>query len=520
MLPAYMHVIVFIGGFPLKKSVPVMILSALALCLALFPCAATAEDTQSAFVEPTRAPGASAWSSDNPDFLEPDMLICDSAIVIEASSGNVVFEKNADQIMYPASTTKILTALLGIQFCDLDENVTVSYEAIDDVSHEDDVTMLPLEEGEIINMRELLYGTMLKSANEGANVIAEAVAGSIDDFVVLMNDTAAMLGCSENTHFANPHGLHDDNHYTTARDMAIIAREAMKNETFRDIVSRSSYEMAATNRYPRRSVLNSNTLLNAKNNDKEQTDNRFYYPYAIGIKTGYTARAGYCFVGAAEKNGIEMISVVFYSSRYGRWTDTRALLEYAFTQYDITTPMELYAQDPREIEIMGFALDDTMNGSLALGRLELGIRLPTGENAPTEDIKIIGTVEEIQALRENISTVSHVNWTREFRAPVTVGETMGTLTFYPENGDPVEYELYATRSVAAREDAPPTLEEIEAYTLADPNPFPHFSEEYVVVPAILLILLWMLIRRLRGKRLTKRKQTEQKLPKPKARTFR
>lgn len=491
-----------------------------ALCFLLFPVMVLAVDEENVFVEPTRAPTASAWSSDNPDFLEADMLICDSAIVIEASSGNVVFEKNADKIMYPASTTKILTALLGIQFCDLEETVTVSYEAIDDVSHEEDVTMLPLEEGEIIKMRELLYGTLLKSANEGANVIAEAVAGSLEDFAVLMNDTAAMLGCSENTHFANAHGLHDDNHYTTARDMAIIAREAMKNETFREIVSTSTYEMAATNRYPRRAIANSNTLLNEKNNDKEQSANRFYYPYANGIKTGYTSKAGYCFIGAAEKNGIEMISVVFYSSRYGRWTDTRALLEYAFTQYDITTPMQLYADDPREIEIMGFALDDTIGGELALGRLELGIRLKeNADGTKPEDAKIIGTIAEIQSLKDNLSTVSHINWSREFRAPVTVGETMGVMTFYPEIGDPVEYELYATRSVAARKDAPPTLEEIKAYTLADPNPLPHFSEEYVVVPAVILFVFWRLIRRLRGKG-GKNKTSGKKLPKPKTRTFR
>lgn len=501
----------------MKKSASYFCLLLL-LCWAFFLPSALAEDE--VFVEPTRSPNASAWSSDNPDFLEPDMLICDSAIVIEASSGNVVFEKNADQIMYPASTTKILTALLGIQFCDLEETVTVSYEAIDDVSHEDDVTMLPLEEGEIIKMRELLYGTMLKSANEGANVIAESVAGSLEDFVTLMNDTAAMLGCSENTHFANAHGLHDDNHYTTARDMAIIAREAMKNETFREIVSTSTYEMAATNRYPRRAVSNSNTLLNEKNNDKEQSANRFYYPYANGIKTGYTSKAGYCFIGAAEKNGIEMISVVFYSSRYGRWTDTRALLEYAFTQYDITTPMQLYADDPREIEIMGFALDDTLGGELALGRLELGIRLPqNADGTKAQDAKIIGTVEEIQSLKDNMSTVSHINWTREFRAPVTIGETMGILTFYPQTGDPVEYELYATRSIAARKDAPPTLEEIEAYTLADPNPLPHFSEEYVVIPAVILFLFWRLIRRMRGKG-GNHKKSDKKIPDPKTRTFR
>lgn len=509
------------GGHPLKKPLlPCRFLS-LALCFALLCglplpllAAPTPEPTdENAWVDPTRAPGASPWSSDIPDYLEPEMLIAQSAILVEMSTGEIVFEKNAHQIMYPASTTKILTTYLGIQFGDLDEDVTVSEQAIWEATQESDSSLLPLSAGEKIKMRDLLYGTMLKSANDGANVIAETVSGSIESFVELMNQTAVLLGCRD-THFNNTHGLPDENHYTTVYDMALIAREAMRSDVFRDIAQSYTHEMPVTNKRPRRTVTSSNVMM--QETDSGGNPNNYYYPFSIGIKTGYHSQAGYCFVGAAERNGIEMLSVVFYTSRRGRWVDTKALLEYGFTQYSSTDPISMYNADPREIEIAGFALDDNIGGVPSLGRLKLGIRVAEGY----ENVKVVGTANDITSMRDNLSSVSHVNWVKEFSAPVTVGDVMGVLTFYPVVGDPVEYELYATRTIYAREDSPPTLEEIIAYTDADPSPLPRFSEEYVVIPLAIIALLWMLLRRRRRKRIRKRKHAEHKLPKPQTRTFR
>ena len=140
--------------------------------------------------------------------------------------------------------TKILTVLLGIMFVDdLEETITVSETA---VNVPEDSSTMHLKVGEEIRFIDVLYGTMLVSANDGANVIAEVVSGDVDRFVTMMNETAASLGC-QNTHFVNPHGYHDDNHYSTARDMAIIAREAMKNETFREIVRTVTYQIPRTN---------------------------------------------------------------------------------------------------------------------------------------------------------------------------------------------------------------------------------------------------------------------------------
>ena len=166
-----------------------------------------------------------------------------------------------------------------------------------------------------------------------------------------MNSAAALIGCT-NTHFANPSGLDDLNHYTTAYDMALIAREAMKNDLFRDIVNTFTYSLPRSNIRGSRVMIgtDSNWLNNAE-------DNEYYYPYAIGIKTGYLDRAGYCYVGAAERDGVELISVVFYSSWAGRWTDSIKLMEYGFTQFVSVTPMELYAMNPTIIATSGYSFE-------------------------------------------------------------------------------------------------------------------------------------------------------------------
>ena len=134
-----------------------------------------------------------------------------------------------------------------------------------------------------------------------------------------------MLGCSQDTHFTNPSGIHDENHYTTVRDMSIIARAAMTNERFREIVTKPTYDMPDTNMRPARTLVGGTSILKAEDS--------YYYSSATGIKTGFTNAAGYCFVGAAKRGGIELISVVFYSSKRGRWTDTKKLLEFPLCFY-------------------------------------------------------------------------------------------------------------------------------------------------------------------------------------------
>jgi len=460
--------------------------TALLLCLALLislplappVLAENEEDTANQWVDPTLPEDAIRWDETHPELLDGDMLYAKSAILIEASSGEVLFEKNADEIMYPASTTKILTGYIALQLADLQNDiVTVSQNAIDLVPPT--YAKIPLSAGEEVPIMDVIGSMLVRSGNEAANALAEHLRGNIDDFADLMNETAKMLGCSSDTHFTNPSGVHDPLHYTTVRDMAILARAAMKDERFRAIVKSTSYEMQATGHHPLRTVVGDTQILNP---DSES----YFYPDAIGVKTGFTNAAGYCYVGAARRGGIELISVIFYSSRKGRWTDTKKLLEYGFTQVETISPEALYALDPRTVNVSGFSLDDSNHGEM-----QLAIRARDEE----KNMVIVGRKEKIDLLRENFSLVSSVKWnSSEFRAPIYAGDVLGTLLFYAESGETAEYDLVATRTIEARKDAPPTLEQIVAYTLADENPFPRFTWDLLIPPAGFLLILYLLLR--------------------------
>ena len=433
--------------------------------------------------EPTLSPDAAPYDAEKPEELEEDQLYAVSAILIEAETGTVIFEKNADRIMYPASTTKILTALLAIISGDLDQTCVTSLNAI--TFYEDDVTTIDLREGEKMPLRDLLYAIMVKSANDAANVIAENISGSVSGFVDLMNQAAALYGCT-NTHFTNPHGLHDDNHYTTARDMAIITREAMKNETFRKLVSVNTYTAARTNLVRARTWTTSNRLMIPSTSE---STNKYYYPDAIGVKTGTTSKAGYCFVGAAERDGVELISVLFYTGENARWADTIKLMNYGFSQYVSVTPIDLYNMNPISIETTGFSLEDANMGTLPLTCVPVD-----SSNTAT----IIATRDEVELMASNLRDTVLIEYERDFTAPIQAGEIMGTMTYFPEGREPVEYNLIASRSIDKRENAPLTLEEIVAMTMADPNPFPPFTLEmalYIVVPVGGLWLLVSILRR-------------------------
>ena len=463
-------------------------LLALLLCAALFICPAFVsafaeeEEEEQRFVAPTLPPDAIPYDPEHPELLDEDMIYALSAILIEADTGEVIFEKNADEIMYPASTTKVLTGYIALQMADLENDVvTVSQNAVDLVPRGYQKT--PLNVGENVPMIDIIAAMLVRSGNEAANAIAEYLSGSVTNFASLMNQTARMLGCSSDTHFSNPSGLHEKTHYTTARDMAIIARAASKDDLFMDLIGKTSYEMQATNGegsaggHPRRTIVGNTPILNH--------ESEYYFPSCTGGKTGYTVPAGYCFVGFAQRGGIELIAVVFYSGDTRRWMDTEKLFEYGFTQIESISPESLYAEDPRTIEIAGFDPRDPEHG-----KLTLGIRAVD----EAKNMTIVGHKSKIELLRENFNEISTIKWVREFRAPISVGDVIGELTFYSEAGETAMYELVATRSVSAREDAPLTLEQIEAYTLADENPWPRFSWDLLVPPGSALLVLILLIR--------------------------
>ena len=479
-----------------------LLLVFLAICMLCALAPARAEDV---FIEPTLAKDAPPYDPEKPDELVPGQLYARLAILIEATTGEVLFEKNVDEVMYPASTTKILTVLLGIMMGNLDATVTMSTTAADALP-DDKISAIPLEVGETINFKDLLYATMLRSGNDGANLIAEAVSGNINDFVALMNQAAAMYGCTS-THFQNPTGLFGEEHYTTARDMAKIAQAALQNEMFQQIAKCYSYPLPQSNLNRSRVLVSgADDLLNPI----EGNDN--YYRYATGVKTGFLSKAGYCFVGSATKDDVQLISVVLYTTKNGRWSDTKKLMEYGFSQFVSVSPMELYAMNPLMIETSGFSMDDEN-----LGRLQLDLVAGAGDRA----VRIAATKTEIEAMARNLKQVVLVEYTRDFTAPISVGEEFGTLTYYPtDGGSPIEYTLVASRGITRRADAPMSLEEIERMIYADPNPLPPMSMELVLIFLVPLSavggVVWLLLRLLHKTGRHRRSR----VPKPKNRYFR
>lgn len=234
-----------------------------------------------------------------------------SSIVIEASSNRVLFGTNAHKKLPMASTTKIMTALVALENGSLDDEVKVSSNA-----YGVEGSSMYLHLGETIPLRDLLYGLMLASGNDAAVAIAEHIGGSVEGFVCMMNDKAARLGLV-NTHFVTPNGLHDDEHYTTAYDLAIIAAEALRNDTFAEIVSSQYYtsEGGSITRY----FKNKNKLL-------------WNYEGANGVKTGYTMYAGKCLVFSAERDGMQVVGVTLNSSNI--FSDAKLLMDYAFANYE------------------------------------------------------------------------------------------------------------------------------------------------------------------------------------------
>lgn len=264
-----------------------------------------------------------------------------AALLLDAEHDIVLYEKNAEAKMYPASLTKVMTALLTLEAVkdgrlSLDQRITASSTFTTGLSAGGSTQ--DIRPGEIMSLRDLLYCLLVPSANEAANILAEAVSGSIPDFVTRMNERAQELGCT-GTHFANPHGLHSSDHYTTARDICRIARVAMEDETFRTIVAAKKYEIPETNLHAPRLFYNSNALL-VTWYYKES----YLYDKAIGIKTGTTDEAGYCLLSAAVDGDDYLICAVMKTqpvrnaagsiTERRQFSESRALLKWGFANFE------------------------------------------------------------------------------------------------------------------------------------------------------------------------------------------
>lgn len=324
--------------------------------------------------------------------------ICESYILVDYDSMTVLDGKEMHKPLYPASTTKVMTAILALEHGDLDSIVTVDQEIVSLAygSH------IALEPGEKFTLNDMLYALLLPSANDAALAIAKHISGSIDEFVVLMNEKAKELG-AENTNFVNPHGLHDDNHVTTAYDLSLFAKYAMEIPKFREYVNTTEYTIAATEikgepryLYTTNRLLRSSQTIEYKGNTIPIT-----YEGASGVKTGYTTEASNCLISFAERDGQALLAVVLKSQAGEVYLDTHKLLNHGFENFDnvkIGSQNEFIGNfdiKNGEIPLTGGILESdtviTMNGT-EVDTLDKEINLRSNLEAPVKEGEIIGTM--------------------------------------------------------------------------------------------------------------------------------
>lgn len=341
-----------------------------------------------------------------------------SCILVDSKTGQVLYEYNSNaKGLYPASTTKIMTAALAIEKDKLDTVMTASQAAVDDIGK--DGSNIGIMAGEQITLENLLQALLISSANETANIIAENTCATRQEFVDLMNSKAKELGALD-THFVNPCGAHEPNHYTTVGDLAKIARYAMTFPKFREIVKKVNYQLPPTNKHATWPVLaTTNKLMQSTKSDKYEI---------IGIKTGYTGPAGYNLVSAAvNAEGMELISVVMHVKNDGAQSNvkkyTKELLDYGFDSFSLVTvesDNKVYRSVTVEDSDDGAPLDLVTKG-------EVKYVLPKNVSA--------GTIQEI----------THIN--SPITAPVNKGDYMGSVEF-KNNGTTIgKVDLLASRDV-------------------------------------------------------------------------
>lgn len=335
---------------------------------------------------------------------EPN-LISQSAILVDNKTGKILYCKNENEKMYPASTTKIITAIVTLENCHLDEMVTISYDTV--MSIPDGYSSAYLQIGEKLTVEQLLELLLVHSANDAANALAEYIGGSVESFVSMMNTKVNELGLSH-THFTNSFGMHDDNHYTTAKDLADIMKYCIKNEDFRRIAGKASCAIPATNKSDIRRYVSTNSLIIPNSSD--------YYPYLTCGKTGYTSQAGDCLVSCSYKDDLELICVILGGKTIDdtstRFSETKTLFEYGYNNYsiqtllnsnDIITSLEVKngTKDTKNLDLLAnSSICALLENSISKNELNLQINLKEDIKAPIEQGDVLGiayyTIDKVE----------------------------------------------------------------------------------------------------------------------------
>lgn len=422
----------------LRKWTSIFLLICMLLTFAV-PAAATGEEADDQATEETSE--VSEESTDDgkrtegftvkeyADALDIFRTIPKAAMLIELSTGTTLYGLDVYEQNYPASLTKIMTCYLALENGNLDDVLTVSETALQNL-HESGSTA-GLQLGEQMRLEDMLYCVMLQSANEACNVVAEYISGSVDAFVELMNQTATDLGCL-GTHFANPHGLHDENHYTTAYDLSLIVRKALENPTFKKIATTAEYTVPATNLSEERNLTTTNQLM------LNTASSGFYYSKASGIKTGFTSPAACCLITTADDGNMQLLSIIMGApivedEDSGMWIhrnfpETINLCEYGFDHYSISTVMStLYP-----------VAEVTVNQSAGAQTVAL---------APTDAVRTLIDAD----YDPNEITLEFTLPSTTVDAPVEAGQVLGTVTVVYRNMVLGTSDLAAITSIARSE---------------------------------------------------------------------
>lgn len=382
----------------------------------------------------------SFYSFANEDILN---ITGEAGLVADEDFGAILYGKNIHEKLFPASTTKIMTAILILENSNLSDVVKIDEEVIANTkgSH------IALDFDEELTVKDLVYGLLIASANDASVALAKHQAGSIDGFVELMNNKAKEIGAN-NTHFMNPHGLHDENHYTTAYDLLLIAQYAMSNEQFREIVSMPRYIIPQTNKKEERYILNTNKFL--IKTGKMNVNGELLpisYEGISGVKTGFTDDAGNCLVSYANKNGKGMYTVVLKSNNSEVYSDTYKLMNYGYNNFsvkNIATKNEFIENIPLEKSSIPFIP----------AVLDKDVYYPI-ENGSTPDIK------RVVKLNENL------------KLPIKTGDVLGSVDFV------VNEKAIGESYIISTIDAEPTYKNIFDFLL---------SKWYLFVIALFIIL--------------------------------
>lgn len=407
--------------------------------------------------------------------LEPaPELVCKGAILMELNSGSTVYEFHADDRLYPASLTKIMTCLLALEKGNLSDEITVDGALLEGL--DEDASVAGLVDGEKLTLEELLYCVMVPSANDASIVVADHIAGSVDAFVDMMNDKAAELGCRD-THFMNPDGLHDENHYTTARDMAIITKAALESETFRTMCATSTHELPANNISDSRMLYTTNYFLSTIISTK------YYWEKVSGVKTGFTTPAGRCLVTLVEEGSFSYLSVVLGAETpydengepvYGSFTESRKLLEYGLDNFAFASVLS-HLNPVAQVPVQGGKV-----GSVVI--------------APADDINALLPANYNE---DKIAVSYELTNADGLTAPLAANEVVGTVTV-TYDGKPVGQTDARTIAAVERRTILSTPQDDDSGVL-------RLIPILIIILAVILLLIAWLNRRAGRRRRKKRK---------------